>query len=91
MTKRSAEQLEALANQVEHWADTVAHPDLREVPVAPLRAIAAIGQTVAEAQAALAAAVAQARRDGYSWAQIATALGVSGEVAQARYGDILSH
>ncbi len=91
MTKRSAEQLEVLANQVEHWADTVAPSELSEVPVAALRAIAAIGQTVGEAQAALAAAVAQARRDGYSWVQIATALGVSGEAAQARFGEILSH
>jgi hypothetical protein len=87
MTKRSAEEMEALAERVEAWADTVDPRNLQEVPIGELRAITSLADTVHEAEAALASAVDRAR----SWSQIGTALGVSKQAAQQRYGTPVSH
>ncbi len=40
----------------------------------------------AEAERSIAAAVVDARADGYSWASIGAMLGTSGEAARQRYG-----
>lgn len=40
----------------------------------------------ARAESTLAAAVAQARHDGYSWRSIGSVIGTSGEAARQRYG-----
>ncbi len=40
----------------------------------------------AEAERSIAAAVIDARADGYSWASIGAMLGTSGEAARQRYG-----
>ncbi len=42
MTKRSAEEMEALAERVEAWADTVDPRNLQEVPIGELRAITSL-------------------------------------------------
>lgn len=42
MTKRSAEEIEALAERVEAWADTVDPGNLQEVPIGELRAITSL-------------------------------------------------
>lgn len=91
MTKRSAEEMEALAERVEAWADTVDPRNLQEVPIGELRAITSLADTIHEAEAALASAVDRARHDGRSWSQIGTALGVSKQAAQQRYGTPINH
>jgi hypothetical protein len=59
--------------------------DLREVPIEDLRAITSLAATIREADAALSGAVERARRDGHTWSQIGTALGVSKQAAQQRF------
>jgi len=86
MTKRNTAELETLAQQVESWADRVDARDLREVPIEDLRAITSLAATIREADAALSGAVDRARRDGHTWSQIGTALGVSKQAAQQRFG-----
>lgn len=90
MTERSPEELEALVAQVESWASAVDPRDLREVPVEDLRAITSLVATMEEVERTLAGAIDRARHDGYSWSQIGTALGVSKQAAQQRYGSLVS-
>lgn len=52
------------------------------------RAIVAAGKNVADAEQALRAAVADARRAGDSWAVIGAALGVSRQAAHERFRDV---
>jgi hypothetical protein len=87
MAKRSATELDTLADRVEQWADDVDPADLREIPIEDLRAITSLVATLQEVETALSSAVARARADGYSWAHIGTALGVSKQAAQQRYGE----
>jgi CRP-like cAMP-binding protein len=76
--QRAAEEIaERLAGQTQapQWRD--AEP-LRRVADAFHRSVAADGE--------VAEAVNAARADGYSWAAIASMLGVSKQTAQVRYG-----
>lgn len=86
MTERSPEELMALTQSVEAWADAVHPHDLREVPIEDLRAITSLADTIHQAEAALAHAIERARREGRTWSEIGTSLGVSKQAAQQRYG-----
>jgi len=80
--KEIIEQAEQLARRFEDY-----EPDPADRPRA--ESLAAVHRAVlarAEAEAALAEAVAQARQAGVSWASIGARLGTSGEAARQRYG-----
>jgi hypothetical protein len=80
--KEIIEQAQQLAHQF-----TDVEPDPADRPRA--EALAAVHRAVlarADAEAALAEAIAQARQAGASWASIGTVLGTSGEAARQRYG-----
>lgn len=59
---------------------------LLRVTSEPLVAIRALSTIEGETRKVLAAMVEEARKDGHSWAQIAEALGVTRQAAQARFG-----
>lgn len=52
----------------------------------PLVAIRALSTIEGEAKKVLAEMVEEARKDNHTWAQIAEALGVTRQAAQARFG-----
>jgi hypothetical protein len=54
----------------------------------PFRRLLAAGAQRARAEAQVAKAVAAARKAGYSWAMIASAIGTTGQAASQRYGGI---
>lgn len=91
MSTRDPDELATLARDVEAWADVVDPGDLKEIPIEDLRAITSLADTIHQAEAALAQAIERARRDGRSWSQIGTSLGVSKQAAQQRYGTHVGH
>jgi hypothetical protein len=54
--------------------------------ISQLRRVAALADQRAQLEAAVAEAVAAARMEGASWSALGTALGVSAQAAQQRYG-----
>lgn len=86
---RTREQLQQAATDAERWLDSldptaVALPD---ADASRLRRIGAAVRAVATSQVELADAVADARRYGHTWTQIAVMLGTSRQAAQERYGE----
>lgn len=81
MTPTRAERAKAL----ERWADDVDAADLVEIDADELRAIARCVARREQVERALDAAVAAARRNGRSWSEIGTMLGVSKQAAQRKY------
>ena len=75
------DQAEELAAQFEQHEPVQANVK----DAAALRAVNAAFQAQADAEWQLAQAVAEARRDGHSWAAIGAMLGTSGEAARQRY------
>jgi hypothetical protein len=57
----------------------------------PLVAIRALTTIEAEARKVLAEIVVEARKTGSTWAQIAEAVGISRQAAQARFGEGEGH
>lgn len=57
----------------------------------PYRALIGAAAGRAKAEAAVAAAVREARDAGYSWATIGSILGTSAAAAHQRYGELVSH
>jgi hypothetical protein len=85
---RTRDQLEEAAAAAEQWLDDL---DLDETPLtdsSDLRRIteALRGQVLAEAE--LRSAVAYARANGRTWAQIGVVLGVTRQTAQGRFGHL---
>lgn len=81
---------ERRAAALEAWADWVETGDLVEADTAALRQIAELAEKVEEADAALTAAVGEARRANRSWSEIGAMLGVSKQAAQRRFSKRLS-
>ncbi|MBW3603916.1 MAG: sigma-70 family RNA polymerase sigma factor [Actinobacteria bacterium] len=84
---RTREQLEQAAADAEAWLDSV---DPTKTPAEDPRDLRRIGLAlgdVATAEGELADAVADARRNGRSWGEIALVLGVSKQAARQRYGE----
>ena len=78
------DQSDELAKRFEDYEPTAA--DRR--PVEPLHRARAAVLAKTKVEAELAAAVAEMRSSGYSWATIGSVLGTSGEAARQRYGDV---
>lgn len=76
------DQAEELATRFEQHEPVVAN--FKDATA--LRTVHAAFQFRADAERKLARAVAEARRDGHSWAAIGAMLGTSGEAARQRYG-----
>lgn len=84
---RTREQLEQAAAEAEAWLSSL---DPAETPAEDPRDLRRIGLAladVAKAERDLANAVADARRNGRSWGEIALVLGVSKQAARQRYGE----
>lgn len=78
--------------EILHHADELAKvfedhdPDPSHVmPAVPLRGVAEAFRSLASAEAALGEAVAHARLQGHTWAEIAKMVGTSPEAARQRY------
>jgi hypothetical protein len=70
-----------------HFSQAAAEASyLLRVTKEPLVAIRALSTIEVEAKKVLAVMVAEARKADHSWAQIAEALGVTRQAAQARFG-----
>ena len=70
-----------------HFSQAAAEASyLLRVTKEPLVAIRALSTIEVESRKVLAAMVEEARRADHSWAQIAEALGVTRQAAQARFG-----
>ena len=81
MKSKRAKQASALGN----WAKRVRASDLVEIDTDELKAIAQYAQRRDFLDRALTEAICTARRNGRSWAQIGTMLGVSKQAAQRKY------
>lgn len=86
---RTREQLQQAAEDAEQWLDSLNAADLAspDADASRLRRIGAAVRATATNQAELAEAVADARRQGHTWTQIATMLGTSRQAAHERYGE----
>lgn len=88
---RTPEQLQQAADDAERWLDSldpaaIAAPD---ADASRLRRIGEAVRAVANSQVQLADAVAEARRHGHTWPQIAAMLGTSRQAAQERFGKLV--
>lgn len=87
---RTREQLEQAAADAVAWLDSL---DPAGTPAEDPQDLRRIGLALVEVGAAeqkLTEAVAEARRNGRSWAEIAMVLGVSKQAARERYGGAAS-
>ena len=75
---------------LEAWADHVDDADLVEIDTDALKAIADYAARRDRLETALTDAVRAARRNGRSWSQIGTMLGVSKQAAQRKYTKLAS-
>ena len=84
---RTREQLERAAAEAEAWLDSLDPAETAAEDPRDLRRIGLALADVARAERDLADAVADARRNGRSWSEIALVLGVSKQAARQRYGE----
>lgn len=87
MTNHTDAEIQAAADRLEQWLDTVDPADIEWKDTSDLRAIARATDTIAAGNATLRQAVAHARLNGRSWGEIAIALGVSRQAARERFAD----
>ena len=78
------------ASALERWAELVNDDELVEIDSDELRAIAQFAARRDHLESALAEAVRTARRNGRTWSQIGTMLGVSKQAAQRKYAKLAS-
>ncbi len=86
---RSKEELDAAAADAESWLDHLDPDDPTLVvdrDLATLRSIGSALSVLEAAEAGLVRAVAEAKRAGKSWTDIAIVLGVSRQAARQRFG-----
>ncbi len=83
---RTRAQLEKAAAEAEAWLDSLDPKTTPADRIEDLRAVASAGERVAIAEKDVAAAVANARKNGRSWAMIGRSLGISAQAAHQRYG-----
>lgn len=88
MVKRSAEELDALADRLER-EDEVDPARVQVDRPDDLREVAESADAVAAAEARLTEAVQVARAHDRSWVRIAVALGVTRQAAQQRFGRLV--
>lgn len=84
---RTREQLEQAAADAEAWLNALNPADMPADDPRDLRRIGLALGDVAQAESELAAAVADARRNGRTWGQLALVLGVSKQAARQRHGE----
>lgn len=87
MARTIVEKERIAAEIAERLASRADEPSWRDAQ--PLRRIADAFRRSVAVDAEVADAVQAARNDGYSWAAIASMIGVSKQTAQARYGRTL--
>ena len=85
MKSKRARQADALGI----WAKRVKATDLVEIDTDELKAIAQYAQRRDILERALTEAICTARRNGRSWTQIGTMLGVSKQAAQRKYAKFM--
>ena len=78
------------ASALERWAELVNEDELVEIDSDELRAIAQFAARRDSLESALAEAVRTARRNGRTWSQIGTMLGVTKQAAQRKYARLAS-
>jgi len=78
------------ASALERWAELVNEDELVEIDSDELRAIAQFAARRDRLESALAEAVRTARRNGRTWSQIGTMLGVTKQAAQRKYARLAS-
>jgi len=81
--------LEDMIDEIENSNQGAGPDPVATVDGTSLRAITDAVSTRSHAEETLTAAVAQARRDGASWAMIGAALGTTKQAAHKRYGHTL--
>ncbi|MGB4689795.1 MAG: hypothetical protein WBH16_06290 [Candidatus Nanopelagicales bacterium] len=84
---RTPKQLATAAEETEVLLDQLDVENVQAADISDLQKIASAVQSIAQGQADLATAVAQARANGRSWARIATVLGVSKQAAHDRFAN----
>ena len=80
--ERLAEKLAAF----EKWADEVDPADLKFLDSSSLKLVGKLADQRDNIETELAQAVADARKDDWSWAMIGLMLGVTRQAAQQKYG-----
>ena len=78
------------AAALEAWADDIDAADLAELDTDETKAIAQYADRRDHLETALTDAVRAARRNGRSWSEIGTMLGVSKQAAQRKYSKLAS-
>ena len=78
------------AAALEAWADDTDSADLVEIDTDELKAIAQYADRRDRLETALTDAVRAARRNGRTWSEIGTMLGVSKQAAQRKYAKLAS-
>jgi len=86
---RTREQLQKAAEDAQRWLDSLdpAAIALPDSDASRLRRIGAAVRAAATSQVELTDAVAEARKHGHTWTQIAAMLGTTRQSAQERYGE----
>ena len=85
MSKRTSQELEALAQRLETWGDDVAPGELVLERLPDLVAVAEAADEATASTERLTAAVVRAREAGRGWGEIGRALGVSRQAARQRF------
>jgi len=83
---RTRDELERAAAQAETWLDSLDPAVVPAEDPADLRWVGLALRGLAEKQREVDEAVAAARTNGRSWAEIALVLGISRQAARERYG-----
>lgn len=86
MTKRTADELKTILADTERWLEEVDPASLEWEDPVDLRRVGLASGALSRADADLHDAVAAARANGRSWAEIGIVLGVSKQAAQQRFG-----
>lgn len=84
---RTREELERAAAEAESWLDSLDPASTPAEDPADLRRIGLALRGLADQQGEVDSAVAAARANGRSWAEIGLVLGVSRQSARERYGE----
>lgn len=85
---RSLKEILKRAEELADWFEQFDPDVLDATDAMSLRAVRAASEERGAAEARLAEAVAVARAEGHSWAEIGAMVGTSGEAARQRYGRV---
>ena len=73
------------------WAENLDQADLRPLDTSALQLLSRLGALRQEIDDATLAAVREARRQGSTWSEIGTMLGVTKQAAQQRFAPMLAN